>query len=433
MINNKILISLFPESIDQKDDVLIRKSIIFILSSLIGAGIFFLYGISYFMILDSQYILISNICWASLLCLNLGLYKKVLSLNVVVNISALIILIGINNVTLCLGRETTMGIYFLNIIPLTIGLYLSTYQIIFWTLLCALSYPFQVYLGPKYFSSLEIIMTKEFEAALWSSSYFVNLLIITIFVFIYMRLLKQSLAMVKAKSEVSKGLLRVITHDVKNSLNVVKTASKIIRDRDIDSEKIKSHASKIFNSSIMIDHITNQVKQMDALEAGKERLIISSISLADSLNDSISLFQNDLEKKNLKIEIDGEFDCKVFAEITALTHQVFANILSNAIKFSNEYGVIQIKINYFEDNVQIEFWDFGVGMPKKILRNIFSSNAPTSRTGTFGEKGTGFGMPILKDYVSLFGGEIQITSRDVENYPESHGTIIKLLLKKALT
>ena len=65
-------------------------------------------------------------------------------------------------------------------------------------------------------------------------------------------------------------------------------------------------------------------------------------------------------------------------------------------------------------------------MPEEIRNNIFRSDYQTSRVGIRGEKGTGFGMPIVKSIIDLYGGKIEINSRAITHYPTSSGTEINL-------
>jgi signal transduction histidine kinase len=65
------------------------------------------------------------------------------------------------------------------------------------------------------------------------------------------------------------------------------------------------------------------------------------------------------------------------------------------------------------------------------LKDLFDISKATSRQGTKGEVGTGFGMPLMRKFVHSYGGEIEISSRDKRSFPDDHGTTIKLTLKAA--
>ena len=69
-------------------------------------------------------------------------------------------------------------------------------------------------------------------------------------------------------------------------------------------------------------------------------------------------------------------------------------------------------------------------MPDELQKVLFEVDQPTSREGTEGEKGTGFGMSIVKSYVEMFGGTLDVYSRDKERFPDQHGTTMTLRLKR---
>ena len=107
---------------------------------------------------------------------------------------------------------------------------------------------------------------------------------------------------------------------------------------------------------------------------------------------------------------------------------VFANILSNAVKFSFVGGEITVKCWHDKKYVRVSFADRGIGMSEELKNKVFSPHEATSRRGTEGEAGTGFGMPIVKSMVEIFGGDVSVTSYSHEKSSE-HGTTftIKLL------
>lgn len=392
--------------------------------------IFFVYGINYYMILDSPYFLKTNTTWAILLIINIFFFKKGLSLSKSTNLTAAIVYIGIMNASLCLGREKTMGIYFINIIPLALGLFLSRRYLLFWSSLCILAYPFLKYIGPIYFSHLDIPLSQEFNDFLWESSYYVNMGLIITFILIYMFALKKSLRSLEEKSDTAHGLLRILTHDIRNPLTIIYSSAQLLQRKDMTPEEVQKWAEKISFGSKMITNITDQVKQIEAIESGKSRVELQSVSLNHVINNLSQIFQGKLEDKKLSLIQHGDFNISVQAEPNSLTHQVLSNILSNAIKFSQAESEIQLRVQNAEDYAKVSIRDSGIGIPKKILDNLFSKTVPTTRQGTNGEHGTGFGMPLVKEYMELYQGEVSVVSKDISESPDDHGTEITLTFKK---
>jgi signal transduction histidine kinase len=70
-------------------------------------------------------------------------------------------------------------------------------------------------------------------------------------------------------------------------------------------------------------------------------------------------------------------------------------------------------------------------MPPKIIEKLFDVGHSHSRRGTEGEKGTGFGMPLMHRFVTQFGGKVEVDSRDIESDPGDHGTEFRIHLRLA--
>ena len=115
----------------------------------------------------------------------------------------------------------------------------------------------------------------------------------------------------------------------------------------------------------------------------------------------------------------------------SLSNNVLANLISNAIKFSQPGGEIQLSIKDEGDRTHLIVRDHGVGMPEKVKVDLFRPDKSTSRPGTSGERGTGFGMPLVKSYLALYGASIDVDSKDISNHPDDHGTTFNLTFHKA--
>ena len=75
--------------------------------------------------------------------------------------------------------------------------------------------------------------------------------------------------------------------------------------------------------------------------------------------------------------------------------------------------------------------DQGIGMSAELLADLFHPERPTSREGTAGELGTGFGMPLVKQYIDLFGGRVVVESAEEDSEERPRGTSVHLYLTKA--
>lgn len=97
------------------------------------------------------------------------------------------------------------------------------------------------------------------------------------------------------------------------------------------------------------------------------------------------------------------------ADVNMLT-AIIRNLISNAIKFSNAGGHIEISAISTEDAVEVSVLDNGVGMKAEIINKLFKMDSNMSMAGTAHEKGTGLGLLICKEFVDKHGGKIGVES-----------------------
>lgn len=233
----------------------------------------------------------------------------------------------------------------------------------------------------------------------------------------------------------SKNLLKIIVHDMANSMTIVGSSiplvSKAIKQNDED--KANKFLEKIKTAQETQFEIMNQVKELEAVTDKKIDVKLHPVNLNKVIDKIRFIFEDKLKAKNIKLITNGlnPRTPLVLADRPTLTNSVIANIVSNAIKFTKENGKITIFISFNMEFVNIRISDRGIGMPEKLVKNIFSKDQKTTRKGTNGEVGTGFGMPIMAMYVEKYGGKVEVESKNILEYPERHGTTFTLSLKRA--
>jgi len=121
----------------------------------------------------------------------------------------------------------------------------------------------------------------------------------------------------------------------------------------------------------------------------------------------------------------------VVAEEASLRKQVIGSLISNSIKFSYPGAKIWIKLSIRDKYFIFIMEDNGIGMPLEIMAKLFSSSSESSRQGTSGETGTGFGMPLVKKYIESYGGSIDVNSTEAGEDDSRSGSQFVVKLKLA--
>lgn len=239
--------------------------------------------------------------------------------------------------------------------------------------------------------------------------------------------LKESKRIIEQKNNELAELVQILCHDFMTPVSFVLGTLELIRE---DRQLFDVFEENINKSMINASNLIKLVRTMRSLEDFKDELKMTAISLKDSVNQAADLLQHKLKGKNIEIKIDVDQNLQVIAEETSLVNSVINNLLTNAIKFSYPDSFINVK-GYEEDNhVILEIKDTGIGMSERMQDDLFKISRPTSRKGTSGEKGTGYGMHLIKKFTDLYGAEIMIQSKDFKDFPEDHGTSISIKFRK---
>lgn len=231
-------------------------------------------------------------------------------------------------------------------------------------------------------------------------------------------------------------MVRVLTHDISNCLIPLSFFTKILKDKkieDLTQEDLSKALHRIEVSSSRISSMVTQVRDFESMTSRKNQSNLKSCYLKSSLEESFSHFKEQLLAKNINFKINFEPNLdthlRVIVDPPSFVNSVLSNLISNCIKFSHPDGLIEVNIySAGKDKVEIQFKDYGVGMSEEMLSKVFSFNHNISRDGTRGEKGTGFGLPILKKYIEIYEGDISVTSQEEDSGIQGF-TCFKLVLK----
>lgn len=231
--------------------------------------------------------------------------------------------------------------------------------------------------------------------------------------------LKLSKDIIEHQSEERRELIHVLCHDLKNPLGAITGMLDLI---ELIPEKKEGSDAFIRKCAEHAIKIIELIRKLQALETKNQALDLVPVNLKDVVNESILILGQRFKEKDVAIELDVPDGLMIMAEKTTLINSVMNNLFTNALKFSFPKEKIEIKASRDGERVVLSVRDHGMGMPPKHLEQLFSVKKSTSRKGTQGEKGTGFGMPLVKKCVEAFGGMIGVNSKEKTDLSKTHGT-----------
>ncbi len=202
-----------------------------------------------------------------------------------------------------------------------------------------------------------------------------------------------------------KDFVSNVSHEFKTPISAIRGYAEMLGGTHLSDEKRIEYANIIIANSSRLAKLSSDLLRLSELENGGIILKKDSFNLDEQIRDATLLLQSEWERKNIRIELD--LDEVKFIGNKALMYQVWVNLISNAIKYNNEYGNVKITLKR-EEKLVICISDNGIGMTPKQQARIFESfyMADESRNSA----GTGLGLPITKRIVELHGGKIFVHS-----------------------
>jgi len=199
-----------------------------------------------------------------------------------------------------------------------------------------------------------------------------------------------------------------VSHELRTPLTSLLGYTETLMDESADS-KAREFLEIIRRNAQRMSRLTEDLLTLARVESGEDRLQPAAVSSNELLRDAQTSFSELAKAKGLTIEISGTADVMVFADRDAI-HQVFANLIDNALKYAS--GTKKIEIGATDRFGSLEFYvrDFGQGIPSEHLPRLFERFYRVDKARSREAGGTGLGLAIVKHIVLNHGGQAGVTS-----------------------
>ena len=230
--------------------------------------------------------------------------------------------------------------------------------------------------------------------------------------------------------------LNNMSHDIRTPMNAIVNFTELAQASVGNKEQTADYLSKISVSSRHLLSLINDVLDMSRIESEMISLAEETINIAALIEDLQTIIQPTVAEKRQNFSVDfSKIENQNIITDKLRLNQILLNILSNAIKFTNEGGSISLNVSEEETKAenkqpQTSVYEFrikdnGIGMSRDFQKIIFDSFTRERTSTVSGIQGTGLGMAITKKIVDMLGGTIQVQSE------EGHGSefIVRLPCK----
>ncbi|TXK84182.1 two-component system histidine kinase PnpS [Paenibacillus sp. N3.4] len=208
-----------------------------------------------------------------------------------------------------------------------------------------------------------------------------------------------------------------VSHELKTPIAAVKGfAETLLAGALNDKETAVSFLQIIFDESERLNRLIGDILELSKIESKRIPMNFSPIYLPEFLDRSLNVLRKEAEKKHIELSMQVDDDIYIEADEDRL-RQIFINLLSNGISYTQEGGKVKVRVEPLDMNVDGDYErlriivsDTGIGIPKKDLPRIFERFYRVDKARSRSSGGTGLGLSIVKHLVEMHKGTIRVDS-----------------------
>ncbi|MGM1047367.1 MAG: sensor histidine kinase [Bacillota bacterium] len=203
-----------------------------------------------------------------------------------------------------------------------------------------------------------------------------------------------------------------VSHEVQSPLTSISGYAQALKQVNLSDHERSRYLDIIITEAQRMSKMSDSLLKLSLLESQSQQLRLVTRSLDEQIRRVIVALQPQWNARRLQFELDLET-----IQVTAdheLLNQVWTNIIGNSIKFSEDGGMINVSIQYDINNVTVRISDTGIGIPLEDQKRIFERFFKADRSHSRKVDGSGMGLAIVKQIVSLHQGNIRVESEPGE-------------------
>lgn len=201
-----------------------------------------------------------------------------------------------------------------------------------------------------------------------------------------------------------------VSHEIQSPLTSIKGFTKAIMDDVVPKEDQKEYLQIIYQEIERMSRLSENLLRMASLDSEHHPYHPTSYRLDEQIRNSVLTTEPLWSKKNIDIRLEIE-PVEIYAD-KDLMEQVWLNLITNGIRYSDEDGVVEIIIEIVNNKIKVKIKDSGIGIPKEALSNIFGRFYKVDRSRNRSIEGNGLGLSIVKKILRMHKFSIEVESEE---------------------
>ncbi|WP_438619608.1 sensor histidine kinase [Paraclostridium sp.] len=222
------------------------------------------------------------------------------------------------------------------------------------------------------------------------------------------------------EKESIKTLISDISHQIKTPIANISMYNETLINRELDREKQIQFLQNMQSQVNKLEWLVKSLIKMSRLENGIISLNIKKSRISDTIANAISGVYLKTQRKNIDIIIDLDEKIEIYHD-KRWTSEAFFNIIENAIKYTNDFGHIKIKVEKMEIFTKISVEDSGIGIEEHEINNIFKRFYRSAEVGEI--EGVGVGLYLVREIITKQNGYLKVESQ------KGKGSIFSVYMK----
>lgn len=224
--------------------------------------------------------------------------------------------------------------------------------------------------------------------------------------------LEKELNRIKEKNKFKTEFLSNVAYDIKKPINkIFETNNNLIENKGkYNSENINNHTRLVKQNCYRLIRLLNNIEYVSRIDNGTCTLELRKCDIVKLLENIVKISKTYTDKKGIDISFKSEVNKKILSLDIDKVEKIILNILSNAIKFTDTGGKIDINLYMENEQVCISIKDTGIGIPKDKTEVIFENFEQLDTTLSRGCEGTGMGLSVVKKLANLNNIKINVES-----------------------